>query len=431
MPPRPISATPDARSPLLPIEDALALPEQPNLPGTIDEHPNWRRRLAAPADALAAPPRSCLSPGRAASGPLCVTMTTTTPGATARLQLHRDFTFDDAAACVPYLAELGDHATSTPRRSCARARDRCMATTSSTTARSIRNSAARTGLRRLVAELRRHELGLIVDIVPNHMGVGGADNAWWLDVLEWGRASPYADFFDIDWNPPDPELRGKVLVPFLGEPYGTCLERGDIRLRFDDGPPGCDLRRARLSDRLRLLPDRAGTGRGRVAGHDRRAAHPHGDARRRREGPRRAARAGWRPRPGRPQWRKRWSGIRRTRRRDASACTACWSASTTGWSGGRRRRTKSTGADSSTSPPSPGMRVELPQVFDATHATLLRLYGAGLIDGVRIDHIDGLADPRAYCRKLRRRLDTEAATRPADAPAGPAYIVVEKILDRP
>ena len=66
------------------------------------------------------------------------------------------------------------------------------------------------GLQRLVAALRRHGMGLIVDIVPNHMGVGGADNAWWLDVLEWGRASPYADFFDIDWNPPDPELRGKV-----------------------------------------------------------------------------------------------------------------------------------------------------------------------------------------------------------------------------
>ena len=63
----------------------------------------------------------------------------------------------------------------------------------------------------------RHGLGLILDIVPNHRGVGGGDNAWWMDVLEWGRASRYADAFDIDWMPPDPALRGKVMAPFLGD----------------------------------------------------------------------------------------------------------------------------------------------------------------------------------------------------------------------
>ena len=68
-------------------------------------------------------------------------------------------------------------------------------------------------LRDLVAALRAHDMGLILDIVPNHMGVGGAENAWWLDVLEWGRASPYAEFFDIDWDPPDTSLRGAHARP--------------------------------------------------------------------------------------------------------------------------------------------------------------------------------------------------------------------------
>ncbi len=88
-------------------------------------------------------------------------------------------------------------------------------------------------LRRLVEALRRHDMGLILDIVPNHMGVGGADNAWWLDVLEWGRASPYAEYFDIDWDPPDATLRGRLLAPFLGTPTARRLAAGDLVLKFD------------------------------------------------------------------------------------------------------------------------------------------------------------------------------------------------------
>ena len=88
-------------------------------------------------------------------------------------------------------------------------------------------------LRRLVAALKEAGLGLIIDIVPNHMGVGGADNAWWLDVLEWGRQSLYASFFDIDWEPPDRSLSNRMLAPFLGAPYGEVLESGDLKLQFD------------------------------------------------------------------------------------------------------------------------------------------------------------------------------------------------------
>src|SRR5271169_6254801 len=75
------------------------------------------------------------------------------------------------------------------------------------------------GLRRLVAALRREGLGLVVDIVPNHMGIG-SQNGWWLDVLEHGQASEYARFFDIDWHNGNPLLDGKILLPVLGRPYG-------------------------------------------------------------------------------------------------------------------------------------------------------------------------------------------------------------------
>ena len=85
----------------------------------------------------------------------------------------------------------------------------------------------------MAAAFRAQGLGLILDVVPNHMGVGGAANAFWLDVLEWGPRSRFASWFDIDWQSPLPGLAGKVLVPVLGEPYGVALAQGALELRFD------------------------------------------------------------------------------------------------------------------------------------------------------------------------------------------------------
>ena len=82
--------------------------------------------------------------------------------------------------------------------------------------------------------LKEHDLGLIVDIVPNHMAIGSS-NAWWMDVLENGQASPYARYFDIDWDPVKEELRGKVLLPVLGDHYGDIVERGELKLAFSPG----------------------------------------------------------------------------------------------------------------------------------------------------------------------------------------------------
>ena len=84
-----------------------------------------------------------------------------------------------------------------------------------------------------VAMLKAHGLGQILDVVPNHMGVMGADNVWWLDVLENGPASVWNSFFDIDWEPLNPDLKGKLLLPLLDDHYGTVLNSGALHLNFD------------------------------------------------------------------------------------------------------------------------------------------------------------------------------------------------------
>ena len=153
---------------------------------------------------------------------------------TARLQFHKDFTMDHAAELVPYYAKLGvSHLYASPL---------LKSRPGSTHGYDIVDHnqidpelGGEGSLRRLVAVLRAHDMGLVLDIVPNHMGVGGADNDWWLDVLEWGRASAYAEFFDIDWDRPDASLRSRMLAPFLGSPYGDCLANGEITLQFDPG----------------------------------------------------------------------------------------------------------------------------------------------------------------------------------------------------
>ena len=93
----------------------------------------------------------------------------------------------------------------------------------------------RQAVQAFVDELKSAGMGLVLDIVPNHMGIGHGSNPWWQDVLENGRASAYADFFDIDWTPLKSELRDKVLLPTLGDQYGVELEAGHIQLHYEDG----------------------------------------------------------------------------------------------------------------------------------------------------------------------------------------------------
>ncbi|MBS0603089.1 MAG: malto-oligosyltrehalose synthase [Proteobacteria bacterium] len=356
------------------------------------------------------------------------------PRATVRLQLHRDFPFAAAAAQVPYLAALGiSHVYASPI---------LKARAGSTHGYDVVDPGCvnpelggEDGLRALVATLRAHGMGLVVDIVPNHMAVGGPENPYWLDVLEWGRASPYAEFFDIDWDATDPALRGRLLAPFLGAPYGEALDRGELRLHFDavSGRFSCayfdnrfPIAPTRYPALLRLggealaaaardfraaLAGRAGGRRERFDAACRRFAQEAAGG-----GPLAEALAGLYARfaPDSAEGRQRLHYLlERQPYRLAFWRTA---ADEINW---RRFFDVSELA---------GVRVELPAVFERVHATTLRLYAEGLIDGVRVDHVDGLADPRAYCRRLRRALAQAAKQRPADAPAGRAWLVVEKIL---
>ena len=146
------------------------------------------------------------------------------PRATYRLQLNRGFTFRDAAAVVPYLARLGvSDCYASPflkaRPGSIHGYDVC------DHARSTPSSAPRRTSTRWSPTLREHGMGQILDIVPNHMGIGEPGNAWWMDVLENGPGSSYAGYFDIDWQPVKPELRDKVLLPILGDQYGLVLEK--------------------------------------------------------------------------------------------------------------------------------------------------------------------------------------------------------------
>jgi len=154
------------------------------------------------------------------------------PVALYRLQFNKEFTFSQATELVSYLASLGiSHVYASPYL---RARSGSLHGYDIIDHHRLNPEIGSSeDYDRFVAALHQHGMGQILDIVPNHMGVMGSDNVWWLDVLENGQASTYADYFDIDWEPVKDELQGKVLVPVLGDHYGAVLDRGELKLVFD------------------------------------------------------------------------------------------------------------------------------------------------------------------------------------------------------
>jgi (1->4)-alpha-D-glucan 1-alpha-D-glucosylmutase len=347
--------------------------------------------------------------------------------ATARLQFHKGFTLDDGAAQVPYLHKLGiSHLYASPI---------FKAQPGSTHGYDIVDHSTinpeiggEDALRRLVAALREHAMGLILDIVPNHMGIG-AENAWWQDVLEWGRASPYAEFFDIDWDPPDATLRGRMLAPFLGDSYGAVLARNELKLAFD---PASGRIHVTYFDNIFPINPRDYTAILLTEGGPlENPARAFADLPTEREAMCQAA-AEARAELRRPEYAEAIAealagydattelGRERLHRLlDRQNFRLAWWRAASDEINWRRFFDVNALA---------GIRVELPDVFEATHATLFRLYAEGLIDGLRVDHVDGLADPRGYCRKLRRRLETVAKDRPPHLGDAPPVIWVEKIL---
>jgi (1->4)-alpha-D-glucan 1-alpha-D-glucosylmutase len=309
-----------------------------------------------------------------------------TPRATARLQLHRGFTLGDAREQVPYYARLGiSHFYLSP---VSQARPGSMHGYDVVDHTIVSPElGGETALRALAAALRLQGMGMILDIVPNHMATHPA-NAWWWDVLQHGPASRYADWLDIDWRSPDPQLRGKVLAPFLEDPYGQSLADGNIQLRFDEAsdsfridvagtpyPVAPDSLRALGLERSQALKRYdTGTLDGRQRLHELLERQHY--------------RLAW--------WRCTADAINWRRFFEVSELI--------------------------------GVRVEHGDVFDAVHALPLRLYEEGLIDGLRIDHVDGLAEPIAYCHKLRQAMRSRASRRPEGFRDSEPWLVVEKIL---
>ena len=226
------------------LEDILGQEEAVNLPGTSDERPNWRIRMSVPLEELGNDNR-LLSAAQAigqerglptgdpavADEEREVAPGFVTPTATYRLQLNRGFTFSQARAIVPYLSKLGiSHVYSSP---CLKARPGSMHGYDIVDHASINPEIGdRVEFEALAKDLRDRGMGFIMDIVPNHMGVGYA-NPWWIDILENGQASVFDGYLDIDWNPLKGELKGKVLVPVLGGFYGEVFRDKLLTLRFD------------------------------------------------------------------------------------------------------------------------------------------------------------------------------------------------------
>jgi (1->4)-alpha-D-glucan 1-alpha-D-glucosylmutase len=161
------------------------------------------------------------------------TRQTIIPTSTYRFQFNKEFPLRRAVQLIPYLAHLGvSHCYASPLL---RANPGSMHGYDIVNHKELNPEIGTPDdLDHFVKELKRHGLGLILDIVPNHMGIG-AHNPWWMDVLENGPASLYADYFDIDWHPVNKELYGKVLLPILGEPYGRVLQGGQLRIELNAG----------------------------------------------------------------------------------------------------------------------------------------------------------------------------------------------------
>lgn len=282
----------------------------------------------------------------------------TIPTSTYRLQFRNGMTFDRAAGLIPYLQRLGiSHLYASPIFS---------ATDGSTHGYDVTDANAfdpvlggRDGFLRMSDTLREHGLGLVLDIVPNHMAAS-LENPWWRDVVEHGQQSRYARYFDIDWS-------RRLTLPFLGDTFEEVLAKGELSVKADPqtGRPAI----AYYDSYYPLTPSSYEGGEREVLA----ISEPEEIAALHERQPWRLM--SWRDAP-----------------RELSY----------------RRFFEITGLV--------GLRVEDAEVFEAAHRTVLDLVREGRVDGLRIDHVDGLADPKGYLEQLREAVGPDT------------YIVVEKIL---
>ncbi len=359
-------------------------------------------------------------------------MTAGLPGATYRLQLSREFGFDQARRLVPYLKALGiSHLYASPFLK-ARAGSRHGYDVVDHAALNPEFGGEPAFLR-LSDALHAAGLGLILDFVPNHMGIGYADNGWWLDVLEWGRQSPYARVFDISWELLPYRHGGGVLLPVLGRPYGEALTSGEIALRFD--AEHGTFSAWYFDHRFPITPHRYGDIVRTVVAAAGAGATPTGRAL--------IELADAYPAPNSPTYGQAPAYKARLAAIDGAAAViargleayradhdngrhalhwllerqnyrlASWRVAVSGINYRRFFDVNDLA----------GVRVEDIHTFRMVHALVRRLIAEGRLQGLRIDHIDGLRDPHQYSRRLRQMI---RSLRGADAAS--FHVTVEKIL---
>lgn len=360
------------------------------------------------------------------------------PTATYRVQFHAGFTFRDALGLLDYLQELGiSDLYSSPY---------FQASPTSTHGYDVSDHnrinpaiGDASDFRALASGLRERGMGQLLDFVPNHMGIGESLNRWWMEVLEDGVDSSYASYFDIDWNTGKEALAQRVLLPVLGDRYGKVLENGELKLVFKDGAFSLAYFDTRLPIRPATYPvilrqalalvsaDAASQLAGVVSAFE--GLSHHADPA---EG-KLAAKAGlaalaasdssvrdaieralneFAGEAGNPKsfdamhdllegqayrlayWRVAAEEINYRRFFDINTLAA--------------------------------IRVEIPEVFEAAHALVFELLARGDVTGLRIDHIDGLWNPKEYLCRLQERY---AQLRGQSEKPDGLYLVVEKILD--
>jgi (1->4)-alpha-D-glucan 1-alpha-D-glucosylmutase len=380
------------------------------------------------------------------------------PLSTYRLQFTPQFRFEDARAVVPYLAALGvGYVYASPylkaRPGSTHGYDVVDPNALNPEIGTPAEYAA------MIDAAQAEGLGHLLDFVPNHMGIGGSENPWWQDVLEWGEASPYAEYFDIDWHPLRAEMSGKVLVPFLGDYYGRVLERGDLVPRFDDATGTFAIaygdRRFPLATRSygALLAVAAGRLDG-AAWPLRALAAEFAGASRNRAIELKAELAGVAREPATAAAIE--AALATVRAGDGPAAVdrldkllaeqyyrlAYWRVSADEINYRRFFDINDL----------VGLRMENPAVFAATHGLIRSLIASHKVTGLRIDHCDGMFNPRQYL--IRLQLLYLASQCAGEAPRqetaangiersildpvrgydwshsqGPLYTVVEKILE--
>ena len=287
----------------------------------------------------------------------------TIPRATYRIQFNEHFRLADALALVPYFHELGiSHIYASPLFQAAahsvHGYDVC------DFGKLNPEIGTEEDLQKLVAALREFEMGLVLDIVPNHMGIATQENLWWQDVLKYGRASQFAGHFDIQWESADPKLNGKVLVPILGDQYERVLDWGELVLEMQNGEPVLRY----FEHRFPIAPDSIS---------------------------------------------KDFSVEKLNANRAAldvliqkqNYCLAFWG------DGDLKLNYRRFFAVSTLA----AVRVENEKVFNDVHTLLKEWIKKKWLDGLRVDHPDGLREPKKYTEWLR-------------ALAPNSWIIVEKIL---